>query len=272
MIQKTRLGKTDLKVSRLCYGTEPFTFKKGPEGARTQGDIDPEEGGRRLRQAFELGVNFWDTSDDYGTHPHIAEGLKLVPRKEVVVADKTSALTYEDGWKALELAMNDLGTDHIDVMFLHIVPPEGAHRIDSQGKPYYSGTLDERRGALRAFTEARESGTVKATALSTHSTRVLRQVAQEPDIDVVCTTLNMVHGSVDDGSPDEHVEAIREVKESGKFVYVIKVLYGGRLRESAEEAIRYVLQYHDFVDAWNIGMYSVEDVRKNIALFNEVLG
>jgi aryl-alcohol dehydrogenase-like predicted oxidoreductase len=271
LVLKVSLANTGLKVSRLCFGTEPFTFKKGPEGAKTQGDVEAKEGGRRLRQAFNLGVNFWDTSDDYGTHPHVAEGLKLVPRKEIAVADKTNALTYKQGWEALELAQNDLGTNYIDMMFLHIVPPVGSNRKDSQGNPYYSGTLEERKGALKAFIEAKESGIIKATALSTHSTKVLRQVESEPDIDVVCTTLNKIHGFIDDGSLQEHIDAIKRVKESGKFVYVIKVLNAGRLRDNAKEAIRYAFQFHDFIDAWNIGMYDANEVRKNLSLMEQFI-
>ena len=71
-MQRIRLGQTKVDVSRLIYGTEPFNFKKGPDGDRTQGDKTPEEGGLILKQAMELGVNTWDTSDDYGTHPHVA--------------------------------------------------------------------------------------------------------------------------------------------------------------------------------------------------------
>jgi aryl-alcohol dehydrogenase-like predicted oxidoreductase len=271
MVLKVPLADTNFFVSRLCFGTEPFTFKKGPEGAKTQGDIMPKEGGIILKQAFQLGVNFWDTSDDYGTHPHVAEGLTLIPREEVAVADKTNALSYEDGRKALDLTREELGTDYIDIMFLHIVPFVGSNRKDSQGNSYYSGTLEERKGALKSFIEAKESGIIKATALSTHSTKVLRQVESEPDIDVVCTTLNKVHGFIDDGSLEEHIDAIKRVKESGKFVYVIKILNAGRLRNNADEAIGYTYQFHNFVDAWNIGMYNTHDVRRNLSLMEQVI-
>lgn len=75
-----KLGSSDLVVSRLCFGTEPFTIKKGPDGRKTQGDLTDETGGRILREALELGLNFWDTSDDYGTHAHIRVGLSMVNR------------------------------------------------------------------------------------------------------------------------------------------------------------------------------------------------
>ena len=270
-MEKIKLGDTDVTVSRLIYGTEPFNFKKGPDGKRTQGDKTPAQAAEILKGALELGVNTWDTSDDYGTHPHVAEALKLVEREKVVIADKSNALSYEDGWKALEYNRKSLGTDYVDIMFLHIVPAEPIDRKDSQGNPYHSGTLEERKGALKAWLEAKESGIVKTTAMSTHSTRVLKQVLDYPEIDVVCTTLNMMGEVMDDGTLNDRLNAIKALKEDGRGVYVIKLLNAGRLRERGDEAIEWCLQWKDFVDAWNIGMYDISEVKHNIELFKKHL-
>jgi len=267
----TRLGDTGLTVSRLCYGTEPFTFKKGPDGAKTQGDVPPPEGGRRLAEAYRLGVNFWDTSYDYGTHPHVAEGLRLVPRREVVVADKSNAHTYDEGVQAVENSLMDLDTEYVDVIFLHIVPPEPVERRDAAGRPYVSRPLSRRMGALNAFIDAKERGLVRATALSTHSTETLRQTLEIPEIDVVCTTLNMAGAYLDDGTLEDRIDAVRDLHDNGRFVYVIKILDAGKLRDQAEEAIRYALRFHKFIDAWNIGMYDVDDVRRNLELLDDAL-
>ena len=270
-MKRVRLGGTGLEVSRLCFGTEPFAIKKGPDGMKTQGDLTPEEGGAVLRDALALGVNFWDTSDDYGTRPHVRVGLGLVDRGDVVVADKSSATTFEEGRDAVGLALSDLDTEYVDLMLLHNVPLRTVRRRDTAGRPYESGSLERRMGALRAFTEARESGEVRAVGLSTHSTGVLREALEVPEIEVVSTTLNVVGGYVEDGSLEEHVGAIRDLHEAGRGVYVIKLLYGGRLRGEAEPAIRYALQFHEFIDAWNVGMYDADDVRRNLGLFGEVL-
>jgi len=270
-MERVRLGGTRLEVSRLCFGTEPFTIMKGPDGAKSQGDLTPEQGGRVLREALAMGVNFWDTSDDYGTHPHVRVGLGLVDRGGVVVADKSNAITYEEGREAIRAALSDFGTDHIDLMLLHNVPLRTVRRMDTSGRPYESGNLHRRKGALRAFTEAKESGEVRAVGLSTHSTGVLREALEVPEIEVVCTTLNRAAALIEDGSLDEHVGAIRALKEAGKGVYAIKLLYGGRLRDDAESAMRYALRFHGFIDAWNIGMYDAGDVERNLRLFGEVL-
>lgn len=265
------LGQSKLKVSRLIYGTEPFNFKKGPDGDKAQGDKTLEQAAEILEQALAQGVNVWDTSDDYGTHPHVKEALTRVKRSDVIIADKSNALTEKDGWKALDYSNESLGTDYVDIMFLHNVMPNAMDRKDALGRPYYAGTLNERIGALKSWAEAKESGRVRATALSTHSTTVLRQVLDVPEIDVVCTTLNMAGAIIDDGTLAEHIEAIRALKEDGRGVYIIKILQAGRLRDSAEDAIRWAYQFHEFVDAWNIGMYDMNDVYRNLAMMEEVV-
>jgi aryl-alcohol dehydrogenase-like predicted oxidoreductase len=270
-LHKIELGKSKIKVSRLIYGTEPFNFKKGPEGNRTQGDKTPKQAAVILKEALDLGVNTWDTSDDYGTHPHVAEALKIVDRKEVVIADKSNALSEEDGWKALEYSRNSLNTDYIDIMFLHIVPSRPMERKDALGRNYYSGTIDERKGALKAWVDAKESGIIRSTALSTHSTEVLKRVLDFPEIDIVCTTLNIKGAVMDDGTLEERINAIKTLKDEGKGIYVIKLLNAGRLRDIGDEAIEWCLQFKDFIDAWNIGMYDISDVKHNIWLFKKHL-
>jgi aryl-alcohol dehydrogenase-like predicted oxidoreductase len=271
-MQRIRLGNTDLRVSRLCFGTEPFAIKKGPEGRKSQGDRTPREGGEILRDALRMGVNFWDTSDDYGTHPHVAKGLSMVKRQDVVIADKTNARTFREGIEAIEFALDDLGTDYIDIMFLHNVPLKSVQRLDTAKRPFVSGNLQDRTGTLRAFSKSKESGNIRAVGLSTHSTAVLKQVLNMPEIDIVCTPLNNVGASIVDGSLDEHIIAIKQLKEAGKGVYVIKLLDAGRLRDDADTAIKYALRFHEYVDVWNIGMYGIEDVTQNLRLLQEVLG
>jgi len=240
-----------------------------------QGELSPEEGGKTLESAFQLGVNFWDTSDDYGSHPHVAEGLRRVDRKEIVIADKSYARTFEEGKKAVSLALGELETDYVDLMMLHYVPFETSHfnwGDENASRPEIElGNLEERRGALRAFCEARKDGIVRAVGLSTHSTKVLKQTLSIPEIEVVCTTLNKNSTYMDDGSLQDRIEMIRLLYESGKGIYVIKVLDQGKLCAEAESSLRFALQYHRFIHAWNIGMYSIDDVANNAKILKEAL-
>jgi aryl-alcohol dehydrogenase-like predicted oxidoreductase len=119
--------------------------------------------------------------------------------------------------------------------------------------------------------EARESGRIKKIALSTHSTDTLRQIVDEPEIDIVCAPLNMKGTYVDDGTQQMRLDALQACHDAGKGVYVIKILAAGRYRAQGDDCIRYALGFNDFIDAWNIGMYDVPQVKHNIALFAETL-
>src|SRR5919106_3566368 len=82
----TRLGETDLNVSRICFGT----WQTGGEW----GDVDSERGKAAARRALELGINFFDTAQAYGWG--VSERLlgdALAPeirsrREEIVIATK----------------------------------------------------------------------------------------------------------------------------------------------------------------------------------------
>ena len=258
-------------VSRLCFGTEPFAIKKGPDDNKSQGDLTAYDGGTVLKEALKLGVNFWDTSDDYGTHPHVKTGLSLVNRDDVIVADKSNALTFDEGNTAVELSLASLETDYVDLLLLHNVPYKSAHRTDTLGRPYISGNLDKRLGALKAWVEAKDSDLVRAIGLSTHNTRVLKQTIDLPEVEVICTTLNLTGKYVESGSLDEHLDVIRDLHDAGKGIYVIKLLHAGRIVTNANEALRWAFQFHEFIDSWNIGMYNINEVSNNLELLEECI-
>jgi aryl-alcohol dehydrogenase-like predicted oxidoreductase len=105
---RVRLGRTGLSVSSLCFGTG-YMGGSIPAGVRL------------LTRAFELGVTFWDTSDDYGTHPHVSRALREVGRDRVAVATKTYASTATGARRAVTKALRELGVEAVDIFLLHAV-------------------------------------------------------------------------------------------------------------------------------------------------------
>ena len=69
------LGKTGIKVSRLCFGS----LTLGP----LQKNLSIKDGAAVIRRAAEMGVNFIDTADLYGTYPYIKEVLNDFPNMVV---------------------------------------------------------------------------------------------------------------------------------------------------------------------------------------------
>jgi len=249
------LGKAELRVSKLGFGTVDFGVPL---------NLESEEGGRILMESFKLGVNFWDTSDDYGTHPHVASALKLVPRKEVVVCTKTNARSGAQAQKSLKSSLKELGTDYIDVFLLHYVT---------------SDWINGCRRVLKELNDIKETGIVKAVGLSTHSVKVVRETARFDEADAIMTiccnasqaTIRKFPDNIplEDGSIEEMLDAIRLAHENGKGVIAMKVL-GGRVKGPApplaknyQLSIKAIAQL-GFVDAMVVGMRNLDQVRKNV--------
>jgi len=245
------LGSTGLKVSKLGFGTFDF-------GVPSLGTT-PEEGGGILVGAFKLGINFWDTSDDYGSHPHVAAALKHVPREKIVLSTKTSATSGREAKESLKSSLRELGTDYVDIFLLHWVKADW---------------IDGCRQVLKALKGMKTAGLVKAIGLSTHSVAVVREAARFAELDVLMTiccqasqaTMSTYreHIPLEDGALDDMLHALQMAHGSGKGVVAIKVLGDAapplvrRYRSSIQAIARL-----DYVDAMVIGMKSLEEVRKN---------
>jgi aryl-alcohol dehydrogenase-like predicted oxidoreductase len=121
-----RLGRSNLRVSALCVGTMMF-------GDRT----DEAESRRIVDAAREAGVNFIDTADVYarGESERITGRCIAKDRHDWVLATKVgnamgegaNEKRYSRVWieRACEASLERLGTDHIDIYYLHVDFPDG---------------------------------------------------------------------------------------------------------------------------------------------------
>jgi aryl-alcohol dehydrogenase-like predicted oxidoreductase/NAD-dependent dihydropyrimidine dehydrogenase PreA subunit len=233
-----------IKVSELCYGT----LTLGP----LQRGLAPEEGGRLLRLAFELGVNFFDTAELYGTYAHLAAGLAANINK-VVIATKSYAPDAAGMAQSLALALRSLNRDYIDIFLLH--EQESLH------------TLRGHRQALEFLLRQREAGTVRAVGISTHHVAGVRAALRYPEIEIIHPLINKAGIGIADGSREDMAAAIYDAAKQNKGVYAMKALGGGALYTDALAAISYVRALPG-VTAVALGMGSPADVYANCALFS----
>ena len=124
------LGKTGIKVSEVGFGT--WGIGGISNGAIAYGATNDDESKLALRRAFDLGVNFYDTSDIYGFghgEELIGETFKYF-RHNIIIASKVGFLNF-DGLhdfssqhirKTIEASLKRLQTDYIDVYQLHSPP------------------------------------------------------------------------------------------------------------------------------------------------------
>jgi aryl-alcohol dehydrogenase-like predicted oxidoreductase len=242
-MKKNHLGRTGIEVTELSCGTLIL--------GRLQADMTPEESAPALAKALELGINFFDTAQAYGSQGHLRIGLGSA-RNDVVIATKTHARTADDARKALEESLRELGRGHIDIYHLHL--------IDGPGD------LEERRGVLEFLLECKEKGLVRAVGASVHKVAAAKVVAEEPGFDVLFPILNSGGLGIADGTGEEMLAASRTARANGKGVYAMEPLGGGHLRQDPEKAFRF-LRSLGVADSICVGMKSPAEVEMNVALF-----
>ena len=181
-MQTTTLGRTGLIVSRMGMGAG------GPSrlGQRTGKTVS--ECVDILRQAFDVGVNFVDTSDTYSTEPIIGQAIQGRDRSRIVISTKKSTRRKEVTRKTIEENLNHslrcLGTDYIDIYSLHGVVPQD-----------YDYLVSDVYATLK---KAREQGKIRFIGLTemfnedmTHIT--LRQGLEDDLWDVVMVGFNILN-------------------------------------------------------------------------------
>ena len=147
------LGRTGVRVSRLCFGTMSFG-----------GDADPAASAAMYRACRDKGINFFDTADQYsqGRSEEILGELMSGHRDELVVATKCFNPVAGDVnargnsrrhiRRALEASLRRLRTDRVDILFLHQHDP-----------------LTPLEESMRALEDLVRAGKVLYPALSNHA-------------------------------------------------------------------------------------------------------
>ncbi len=243
-MKKVNLGNTGMRINPLVFGTLPL----GP----LQAGLSPEEGGRLIRRALELGVNLLDTAELYETYPHIRSALNGFTG-EVYIASKTHAASAGQARMHVERALRELGIERLDIVHLH-----GARLSD----PFV-----ERAEVLEELLKMQEEGKLAHVGLSSHYISAFRKAAVHAEIGVVHPLINKTGMGIMDGTAEEMAEAIADCSRSGKGVYAMKALAGGNLIAEARESLRYVLGLPG-IDGVAVGMLSMEEIEADLALCN----
>ena len=157
------LGRTGLQVSRICLGC--MTYGAPATGALKAGRhawaLNETESNPFLRQALDLGINFFDTANVYSSGASeevLGRFLKAnVRRESVVIATKVHGIMRDEpngrglSRKAIlfevEESLRRLGTDHVDLYQIHRWDPEtpieetleALHDLVKSGKVRYLG-------------------------------------------------------------------------------------------------------------------------------------
>jgi aryl-alcohol dehydrogenase-like predicted oxidoreductase len=230
------IGRTGIKTSRLAMGTG--TVGSGHHSHQTALGIDGLSG--LLLNGYDQGLRFFDAADSYGSHPHVAEALKHVPRDKVTVLTKTWARDAKTAREDLDRFRRELGTDYIDICLMHCLTE--------------ANWTEQHKGVMDVFSEAKQKGTIRAHGCSCHSIEALRAAAKSPWVEVDLVRINPI-GSHMDADPATVINVIKEMRAAGKGIIGMKILGQGDMRNRQDEALKFALGL-GLLDAFTIGAES----------------
>ncbi|MEZ4552885.1 MAG: aldo/keto reductase [Dehalococcoidia bacterium] len=160
------LGRTGLEVTRLGYGAMSLDDRFGRV-------IPPDEATRILNAVLDAGINYIDTSPDYGPSEELIGQAIAHRRREYFLATKCGCplsleagaghvYTPENIVAAVEQSLRRMRTDYLDVVQFH-------------GNPSMA-TLEE-QGAIEALRGLQRTGTVRVIGMSGTGERLRAQIA-----------------------------------------------------------------------------------------------
>jgi aryl-alcohol dehydrogenase-like predicted oxidoreductase len=245
---RIKLGPMGVEVSRLGQAS-------GTNGAGGSSNQTKKLGVQGLadlwKAAYDNGVTFFDSADQYGTHPHLKLALKGLPREKVTILTKTHSSTEKEMRADLDRFRREIGTDYIDILLLHCM-------LDDDWP-------ERKKGAMAVISEAREKGIVRTHGVSCHTLGALRAAARNPWVQVDLARINPAKVAMD-SDVETVLSVLREMKQAGKGVIGMKILGAGRLRNRVDECLQFALSL-DCVDCLNIGAESrteMEDLVRKI--------
>lgn len=217
-MEVTRLGRTDLTVTRTGFGALPLQR------------ISNEEAAAILKRAFDAGITFYDTARGY-TDSEEKLGYALSgARDKIVIATKSGATTRASLLADLETSLRNLRTDYVDILQLHnpaVLPdPEDAESS-------YAGLI-----------EAREKGMVRFIGITQHSQERAYAAVDSGLYDTLQYPLCYL-------SSEEDLALIGKCRERDMGVIAMKPLSGGLLTD-ARPAFAFLRQYENVVPIWGI--------------------
>ena len=195
----TKLGNSDLKVSRICMGCMGFG---DPTRGQHSWTIDEEHSREIIKRGLELGVNFFDTAIGYqsGTsEQYVGKAIRdFAKREETVVATKFLPRTVEEiengitGQQHIEnmidKSLSNLGIDYVDLYIYHMwdwnTPIEdildGLSRVVRAGKARYIGISNCFAWQLaKANAIAEREGFEKFISVQGHYNLIFREEERE---------------------------------------------------------------------------------------------
>jgi aryl-alcohol dehydrogenase-like predicted oxidoreductase len=247
------LGKSDVKVTRLAFGT-------GTMSGKVQRDLGQDQFTRLVRYAYDNGIRFFETAESYSEmHKMLGVALKGVPRDSYRIMSKVTTHDGVNPQEKFDELRRLANTEYFDIMLLH-----WQHQA--------SWPTDSSRWQ-DAILEAQHKKIMVGRGASVHGLPALRQVPSNKFLEVAMIRVNQKGKSMDaedyntsgPGNVPEVVTHVKQTREAGMGIISMKLVGEGTFtqREDRQAAMRFAFK--------NAGVDSVTVGYKNTAEIDEAI-
>ena len=247
------LGKTNVKVTRLAFGT-------GSMSGQVQRDLGQDQFTRLVRHAHERGVRFFETAESYrGMHEMLGIALQGVPRDSYRLMTKVTTHDGVNPQDKIDQLRRAAKTEYFDIVLLH-----------------WQHTPTWPTDSLRwqdGISEAQAKQAVLSHGASVHGLPALRQVPDMKWLDVAMIRMNHkgVRMDAEDydteglGNVSEVVTHVKKIRKDGTGVISMKLIGEGAFtnREDRKAAMKFAFR--------NAGVTAVTVGYKNTAEIDEAV-
>ena len=215
-MQKIRLGKSEMAVTRIGFGGIPIQR------------LSEEESIRVVRFALDAGINWIDTANGYSSsEQRVGRAIKGYKRGEFFIFTKGSARDPKTIREQIELSLKRLDISYIDLYQFHFVPSREAWE-----KMKENGT----REAVRRL---RDQGIIRHIGASAHTEEASLAILEDTEIEVLQYPFNFI--------VENEGKAILEECRKRDIGFIAMKPFAGGVLESASPCIRFLLQFEDLV-------------------------
>jgi len=243
---KRKFGKTNCQVGILSLGGQGSLEIQGNEKNCVE----------IIQRAYDLGINYFDTSPMYGpSEDYYGKALKGF-RKKIFLASKTDKRDRDGALKDIEKSLKRLKTDYLDLWQIH-------HLDDMKELDELSGNS----GALKACEEMKEQGVIKFCGLTGHEhPDVLLEMMDRHDFDTILCPVNAGDCHMNPSFADTVLKKAAKKKMGiiGMKVFSQGFIFHPKGITTVWEPINYALAQP--ISTIIVGHDTVEQLEENVAI------
>lgn len=226
----------ELSLSRLGMGCMRLP---APEDKTGGNQIDWDEAHKLIRQAYDNGINYFDTAYVYNSGESekcLGAGVRHLDRSTFYIADKFYIGANPDYKAVFEEQLERLQTDYIDFYLIHCI-------LDNNVDTYLES------GCIEYFLELKKQGKIRYLGFSSHSgLAALEKFADHHQWDFAQLQMNYFDWSYADTKREYEILTERNIP-----VVVMEPVRGGRLAALSEEADKIL---KDFRPDWSVASWA----------------